>query len=648
MSELSLRALYYGKDEPLPEVRILRAGPVSVLLEGGDIRYVRLGDREILRRVYVAVRDQNWDTIAGRIENLHVEQEADSFRVTFSCSHRQGEIDFVWRGTIGGDARGTITYAMDGETRSTFRRNRIGICILHPIAECAGAPFVAEKVDGSVELGTFPRYISPHQPAIDLRAISHEVRPGVRAEVRFTGDVFEMEDQRNWTDASFKTYSTPLRLPYPVEVAAGTRIAQAITVTLQSSATIVVSREPSDVHLQVGGEATVPLPRIGLGQASHGQPLTTREVERLRPLNLAHLRVDLRLADAGYPAVLGRAVADAQTLGVPLEIAVFVTDAAERELASLRTILGELEPAVAAWLIFHVGERSTSARWVDLASAHLRTYDARAPIGAGTNAYFTELNRERPPVSAIDFACYSLNPQVHAFDNRSLVETLPGQGWTVESARQFVGARPIAISPITLKPRFNPNATGASSEAAPDELPRSVDPRQMSLFGAAWTAGSLKYVAEAGATRVTYYETTGCRGLMELADGAPRSAAFPSLPGAVFPLYHVFAAIGEFAGGVVVPARSSAPLRVDGLAIRKRGQTRLILASYGPSSETVQLAGLAARVQVKRLDETNVVPAMTSPEEFRAAPAEDASMADGRLTLALRPYAVVTIDCEDG
>ena len=36
-----------------------------------------------------------------------------------------------------------------------------------------------------------------------------------------------MEDQRNWTDASFKTYSTPLSEPIPVTVKAGTRISQA-------------------------------------------------------------------------------------------------------------------------------------------------------------------------------------------------------------------------------------------------------------------------------------------------------------------------------------------------------------------------------------------------------------------------------------
>ena len=34
----------------------------------------------------------------------------------------------------------------------------------------------------------------------------------------FNGETFEMEDQRNWTDASFKTYCTPLSLPYPIKI----------------------------------------------------------------------------------------------------------------------------------------------------------------------------------------------------------------------------------------------------------------------------------------------------------------------------------------------------------------------------------------------------------------------------------------------
>jgi hypothetical protein len=32
--------------------------------------------------------------------------------------------------------------------------------------------------------------------------------------------------------------------------------------------------------------------RVGLGSASHGEPLSTPEIERLKALELAHLRVD--------------------------------------------------------------------------------------------------------------------------------------------------------------------------------------------------------------------------------------------------------------------------------------------------------------------------------------------------------------------
>ena len=33
--------------------------------------------------------------------------------------------------------------------------------------------------------------------------------------IRFEGEVFEMEDQRNWTDASFKTYAHHSPVPTP-------------------------------------------------------------------------------------------------------------------------------------------------------------------------------------------------------------------------------------------------------------------------------------------------------------------------------------------------------------------------------------------------------------------------------------------------
>jgi D-apionolactonase len=46
----------------------LRAGPLEMLLEPGGLRYVRLGEREVLRRVYVGVRDPNWGRLSPKFQ----------------------------------------------------------------------------------------------------------------------------------------------------------------------------------------------------------------------------------------------------------------------------------------------------------------------------------------------------------------------------------------------------------------------------------------------------------------------------------------------------------------------------------------------------------------------------------------------------
>lgn len=644
---LPRNVLYYGDESALPERKSLQAGPLSLIYEVADLRYIRLGDREVLRRVYVAVRDRNWKTIIPILSNVTMDVSIDSFCITYDAESSEGDIKFVWTSVITGNADGTITYTMDGSARSTFLRNRIGLCVLHPIRECAGQPCIVEKIDGTVHNAVFPRHISPQQPIMDIKEISHMAAPGVRATVRFAGDTFEMEDQRNWTDASYKTYSTPLALPFPAEIRERSQISQSVRLDLKGKASRRrVERRKRDIAFTLTGESRGPLPGIGLGLSSHERPLSQNELARLRGLNLHHLRVDLNLSEPGHQAKLYLAVAQAGALGVPLEIALFLSDAAADELRAFVRLLDQVKPGVCTWLIFQVEEKSTTERWIRLAREHLQAYDRGAKIGAGTSAYFTELNRSRPPLHELDLVSYSLNPQVHAFDNTSLVETLEIQAATIESARRFVGTVPLAIGPITLKPRFNPDATAASLESVPGSLPSQVDVRQMSLFGAGWTAGSLKYICEGGVHSVTYYETVGWRGVMETEGGSPLPKRFRSLPGSVFPLYHVMADIGEFAMGEVVLASSSETLLVDGFAVRKDGKTRVVIANLGPEARPVTARGLDDIVRAYYLDETNVEEAMLSPESFRAREGQLLQTSGGILELKLPPYAIARIDTE--
>ncbi|MBT2553042.1 hypothetical protein [Arthrobacter sp. ISL-5] len=120
--------------------------------------------------------------------------------------------------------------------------NRIGLVVLHRTDD-AGRNVTITAPDQSRTERAFPTDISPHQPFLDIAAMSWE-RDGTALGLEFSGDIFETEDQRNWTDASFKTYSTPLSRPFPVTVRAGDRVHQGIRLTAAPGRQKLFPRNP--------------------------------------------------------------------------------------------------------------------------------------------------------------------------------------------------------------------------------------------------------------------------------------------------------------------------------------------------------------------------------------------------------------------
>jgi len=391
--------IYYGSREEIPEPVGLVAGPLTMQFEPltGLVRYIRIGDHEIVRAIYAAVRDQNWATIPPRLSNIKQRIEKNSFTLSFDVECGQGEIDYFWRGEIAAGADGTIRYSFDGEARSSFERNRIGICVLHPIAECAGQPCRVEHSDGKEEGGTFPRSIAPWQPFYDVRKISYSVA-GVSAQISFEGDQFEMEDQRNWGDASFKTYCTPQSRPKPAAVQPGDKVQQSVTMTLQKPVRavlpVVLGRPPqisisttpvmqlppigfciartpparSDAKRTISPLTPAPSPWRGEGEEAVGESLTSRQIERFRLLRPAHLRVDLRLSSGDYQSILESAIRQSEALNAPLHLALIISNEAERELRGFVDVVMRLKPRVSLWLIFHEKEESVQERWVKWSS----------------------------------------------------------------------------------------------------------------------------------------------------------------------------------------------------------------------------------------------------------------------------------------
>ena len=637
------------KEKPTVERSIiLHAGPLSMLFEPelAFLRYIRLGNREILRGIYAAVRDDAWGTIAPEISNINLETEQNIFRLTFDVNCRRNEIDFYWQGSITGDSRGTVVYSMNGAALSRFKSNRIGFCVLHPTEECAGENCLVEKVDGTIECGRFPETISPHQPFLNMRGISYEIAPALTAEVRFEGDVFEMEDQRNWSDASFKTYCRPLSLPFPFEVTQGQNFKQIITLSLKGRISEIPAQTTpaAGILFQIYPDVGFHLPDIGLQMASHGIPLTETELQRLKKLNTHHLRVDLNLSDSRYPDVLSRAHSEAQTLGVSLEIALFLGQSPEEELRALLNELRVIKPKISSWLIFHLGEYSTSEKWISLARDYLLKYDGQAKIGAGSNHYFVDLNRSRPPAEFLDCVCYPVNPQVHAFDNASIIETLPILTQMAENVHRFMGGVPIIVTPVTLKPRPSPLIYSEEPDRSGENLPSCSDVRQMSLIGAGWTLGTLKYLSRGRVSSVTYYETTGSLGVMELSKDSRSMSQSSVIPGKVFPVYHILADVGEYSGGMVLKTVSSDPLAVEGLALTKDKHLAIILANLTNNEAQVNLVGLRSQASIRYLSQNNVELACTDPEAYRAQVGELVKPDTEFIHLELGSYSLAHIE----
>jgi hypothetical protein len=579
---------------------------------------------------------------------------SDRFSIAYAVEHQLDDIHFAWQGFLQGEADGTITFRMQGQAVTTFMKNRIGLCVLHP-AGLAGMPCTVSQVGGSQYVTAFPNEITPDQPPLpftDIVGLSYAAG-AAQVVIHFDGEAFEMEDQRNWTDASFKTFCPPLRIPYPNEITAGTKVSQTVTIRtsqIHKKARLSQTGEAS-LTLEISQQSIGRLPALGTGIASHGGDLTRQEITRLKALRLSHLRADVRLSDPCYVGDFHRAAAQSRSLDIPLYLALHISENGEEELHGFTEALKEIRPKVTMWLVYPAREiyrgGSPTAQvvaWVKKSElASLTEFPLH--LASGTDNDFIFMQRNLPPFAQIGAVCFAINPQVHAFDNASVMETLEAQAMMVASARSLAGERSVVVSPVTLRPRHNPYASGPILATPPGELPPQVDYRQPSLFTATWWVGSLRAMSLGGASTVTYFETTGWRGLMETEVGSPMPGKFCSIPGAVFPVYHLMAEVGDFtAGADVLAVASSDNLKIQGLALRSGEQAKLLVVNLTPAQRAVTVRGLPDHVRVRLLDETNIEEAMRTPEAYRRQPPTACTTVKSGLKLDLFPYAVATLD----
>jgi hypothetical protein len=559
----------------------LQAGPLSLQYSAGSLWNIRLGEEEVIRRIYLVFQDINWTSRPFEIleENWNIAD--DHFSAELQVRGSKDAENFEASLKIVGTPAGEIKYAFSGSTSADFMRNRLGLCLLHPIADLAGKPCKLSLSGGTRVISAFPKDISASQPFKNLSGISHTLNNGQIVEVRFKGEVFETEDHRNWSDASYKTYCTPIELPFPVTVSKGEQLEQEISISLSGKASQTEKPIKRKITVSVS-EKEVSLPDLGLNITKNFSEVDHNEFSQL---GINHLRLNLDLDDFSE-LDFSRAVGLSKQLNLKLDLA--LKAATVGDLTEFIESSHELISEVRNLLIFSKSHKVTPEEFIAAARELL---GAKQSISGGTDLYFTEINRGTPVVPGIDQINFSLNPQVHSFDDRTLIQNLATQEVIAINAARIAGDKAISVGPITLRPRFNPNATQPDRDVSNDSLPASVDARQMTWFAEAWTAISIKYLTQSGAiSSVSYFESVGWKGLRESTLGSKDSKNFLSQPGEAFPVWNLFSSLKGFSKSRL--STSSLPEVVDSLIIKNSTKTRLILANFSTEAQQVHFQGI--------------------------------------------------------
>lgn len=456
----------------------LQAGLLTAELQDTGLGAVVFAGVEVLRGLTWPVRNADWGTYLT--DSLSADTTATTHNRHFAC--RAG----TFTGRFAVDLTdGRLVAEVEIVFPAPTLINRAGFTLLHPIRGVAGQPVTLRHPDGSRTDTRFPALISPAQPARNIAGMAHVVQ-AVAVDIAMEGDIFEMEDQRNWSDASFKTYCRPLALPFPYQVAAGEIIRQRITLTLAAG------RHSEDRHRPTG-PVSARMPQVMLAHEAGLSSVAGMAGFAGVPVQL---RMDAQTPEADLAAFAGRS-------GLALEVVFDSLPDLDRQIA--RAKAAGLDPVrVAALPRAFLKSHQPDGIWPSGAQpadaiAPLRAAFPGAAVGGGSLTNFTELNRCRPDPATIDFVTFGNTAIVHAADDLSVWQTLEAIPDILTTAQAIAAGKPLHLGLISIGMRCNPYGGGTAPNPDRLRLPMAMDdPRQSTGFAAAYAMAVLAAAARAG------------------------------------------------------------------------------------------------------------------------------------------------------
>ncbi len=298
--------------------------------------------------------------------------------------------------------------------------------------------------------------------------------------IKFEGILFEMEDQRNWGDASYKIYSGSLLDPFPYLEKEGSNFSQTIKID-------VINKKqrsfPSKNIVKIDHTTSYKFPKIGIKIDS----LIIPDDNLINNFDYYYYLIDFT---KDFTNVTSRSQKK-----IFLVALVDHTNDPDGELTKIYNFIIENKVNLDKILIcpkIYLNSFQPAGVWPEVPELNeyykiAKKKFSNSQIVSGMVTNFTELNRKRPRIF-YDLVSFSFTPIVHDSSDFGVLNTPETIPYILKTLKNFSNSSDVHIGPISIGMHFNPYGESLVNNKKKIRLEMAdSDPRHDQLFSLTWT-----------------------------------------------------------------------------------------------------------------------------------------------------------------
>ena len=477
----------------------------SVLRDNLFLRNIKYNNIEILKLISFLVRDKNWNNYSPEIiKTLSYNKDQ---QLHFEFDLKYGDVEQLEVKLLLSIGSNSVKLIANGKFLTDFWTNRIGFNLLLPLDGVVNQQVIVSKSDQTTETLKYPLIIQPDQPMVKFNNLSYEMFDSIALNIRFDGIHFEMEDQRNWGDASYKIYSGSLLDPFPYKENKNSAFHQEIEITVrEKNNSLETISNQNIIPLNIQEEYT--MPKIGIKVDNETNGIDVVNVDFVYHLvdfernteskpNFNNLPIYL-VALIDHTKKVKDIVKDIKDYILSNKISV------DKILICPKIYLNSFQPAGEWPSVPKLGDYYKEAK-IQLPDVH---------IFSGMVTNFTELNRKKPD-GKFDGINFSFTPIVHDASDYGVLDTPNSLKYILHSVNNFSKDTPIHIGPMTLGMHFNPYGEKLAANIDQVRLEMTdFDPRHDSLIGLNWTIAVFAETLSKNTKFITIASLKGVHGIL--------------------------------------------------------------------------------------------------------------------------------------